>query len=134
MVNMYELSFIARATLSEDDLANLIEQTKKIIVDLEGEIAHGFANKKVYLAYPIKKQSQAMLCGFDFNLDKEKINVLESQIKKNENILRHLLFAKKIPKEKPITAKRPKVKIKTKPKAKVKIEELDKKLEEILQE
>lgn len=136
---MYELTFLASPNLSEEEITDLLDKVKNTIGDLEGEVVQTLPSKKIYLAYPIKKQGYGILCSLDFNLSTEKVRIVEHQIKENENVMRYLLFTKKIPKEKPKKIKKVitgigTAKAKVKPKEKIKIEELDKKLEELLQE
>jgi ribosomal protein S6 len=130
---MRELTFIANSNLSGEDLANLIKKTKEFIEKHEGYIVHDFSTKKIRLAYPIKKQAGGLLCSLDFELERGNISEFAKEIRENKNILRHIIINKELTKPKPPTLKPIKIQPKSK-QAKIKIEELDKKLEEILQE
>lgn len=130
---MHELTFIANPNLSEENLAGLIQKIKEFIEKHEGRIVQDFLTKKIRLAYPIKKQVGGLLCSVDFELERSNINEFAKEIKENKNILRHIVVNKEVVRPKPLTLKPAKIQPKSK-QAKIKIEELDKKLEEILQE
>lgn len=113
-----------------------------LIGELDGDIKKEVLSEKKKLAYPIKKQLYGYYVSVEFGLEKEKTAELEQQLKLDNNILRFLLVT-----QKEISARRLKTKIakpkkiapaeisKTEPKVeKVQIEELDKKLEELLKE
>ncbi|MBI4837157.1 MAG: 30S ribosomal protein S6 [Candidatus Portnoybacteria bacterium] len=129
---MHELTFIANLSLSENDQSSLIKKIKEFIESREGHIVRDFSARKLRLAYPIQKQTGGILCSVDFELRKDKIGELTQEVKTNKNILRHIIVNKKLVKPKPVVLEPTKIQPKTK-QTKIKIEELDKKLEEILQ-
>lgn len=133
---MYELTFITNSGLSEGDLHNLISDIKNAITSrLNGKIIKEFFTKKIALAYPIKKNRQGFLVSVDFDLEKDKIDTLKNIVRESPQILRHLLIIKKLAKAKTIKAKvaKPKTAKPKIPKEKIKTEDLDKRLEEILE-
>jgi ribosomal protein S6 len=80
------------------------------------------------LAYPIKKEEEAFLTTFEFEMESNKIEELEKLLKSAKGILRYLIIRKKKPQQKPTTPPE------EKSKKKVKISQLDEKLKEILGE
>jgi ribosomal protein S6 len=138
---MYELTFLVNPNVPDEELNELINQLRDYVSRSEGRMIKDFSTQKIQLAYPVKKLRQAFLVTADFEVPKDKIEPLKSHIKDIKNILRHLVITKhpiKIlpPKIKPI---RPKTTVTAEAKdaaskPKVKIEELDKKLEELLEE
>jgi ribosomal protein S6 len=132
---LYEATFLVNPNVTRDDLDYLLQQIKDTITRLDGKIIKDFSGKKIVLAYPIKKLKQAYLYTVAFDMEPAKINEVKYQLKETKAILRHLLITKRIAKPKPLVARMPKAKPKKiKPKEKIKIEELDKKLEELLEE
>lgn len=132
---LYEATFLVNPNVTRDDLDYLLQQIKDAITRLGGKIVKDFNGKKIVLAYPIKKLKQAYLYTVDFDMEPVKINEVKYQMKETKAILRHLLITKRVAKPKPLVARMLKVKPKkVKPKEKIKIEELDKKLEELLEE
>ena len=131
---MYELSFLVNPNVSEEELAEVIKQLKDAITRSGGQITKDFFHKKIHLAYPVKKLRQAFLVYVDFELERDKIESIKNQIKGIKNIIRHLIITKRPERiKRPSLRKAPKPKTKPRTKEKVKIEELDKKLEEILE-
>ena len=131
---MYELSFLVNPNVSEGELTEIIKQLKDAIVRSGGRIIKDFFYKRIYLAYPIKKIKQAFLVSVEFKAGRDKIESIKQQVKDIKSIIRHLVITKYPEKIKPVSVKAKRPKIKTKAKEKIKIEELDKKLEEILEE
>lgn len=142
----YQLTSIIPPLLDRAGLIELLQKIKKWILELGGSLK-GESIVKRNLGYPIKKYQQAFYARLTFTLAPKEIDRLQKQLKFEENILRYLIIGlkpkvaqfqfpdivqdkikpaefKKTPpqKEEPLI----------KPEPKVKLEELDKKLEEIL--
>ncbi|TSC53899.1 MAG: 30S ribosomal protein S6 [Parcubacteria group bacterium LiPW_39] len=141
---MYELTYILTPLLEKVDLGAAVEKVRGFINGLGGEAKKEEISEKKKLAYPIKKQLYGFYVVSKFQLEPEKIEELEKRLRLENDILRFLiLIQKEISlrqlKTKIIKPKRPALTpgetIKAEPKAaRVKIEELDKKLEELLKE
>lgn len=141
----YELIYILPSQLEGMDLENTKKEIEKTINRFGGSINFGKAEKR-NLAYPVNKKGQGIYLVSQVSILAEKIADLSKELKLNKQILRHLITQLEIPKaEKPKRAKKPiiskkklvieKVKpsvpmgIRTK---KGKLEEIDKKLEELI--
>lgn len=129
----YELSFLT-PILDSSQRDVLFKEIEKKIANLEGKIEDKFIEKK-FFAYPVKKHREGFLGQLNFSLEKSRLSELQQYLSKRKDVIRTLLEQKKIIREvsrvkedirKPVTRKIIK-------KDKVKIEELDKKLEEILE-
>ena len=136
---MYELTFLTDS-LSEKVDAETLAKVRGFINGLGGNVKKEIAWEKRKLAYPIKKHLSGFYVIFEFELESEKIEELQKQLRLDENILRSLIINKEGIKEerhrmRPV---KPKAFVPARPEEakgeKVKIEELDKKLEEILKE
>ena len=136
---MYELIFITDPLTEKID-AEAPAKVRRFINELGGQIRKEDIWEKRKLAYPIKKHLFGFYVIFEFEMEAEKLDELQKQLRLNDDVLRFLIINKEGIKE-----ERPKIrplKFKTAapvrpPEAKgekVKIEELDKKLEEILKE
>jgi small subunit ribosomal protein S6 len=132
----YELTYLISSELSEEEAKEF--QGKVIsLIQAEGGVLttrNSLLRKK--LAYPIKKQTQAYLAVLNFQLNPEGLTNLEKKLKLENQILRYLILTKKPLK---VVAKAPRVpslpeKPKVAPKKKVELKEIEKKLEEILDE
>lgn len=157
MLNHYELLYLVSGSFAEDELTPIKEKVLEYIKKYEGAITFddNFGKKK--LAYPVGKEHQGYYLITEFDLDGAKLKDLEKDIKLTNEILRHMVIKKKIqaqsaavkptlnmdiePKveEKVVKGKAekpemPKVEIKEEEeKDKLKLEDLDDKLDEILE-
>ncbi len=132
----YELSFLTPNLKSEEKEA-LLSWTEKQIQEMGGTIQETFNEKKKF-AYPVKRQKEGFLVIFSFSLEPNNIGKLKRKLQTNKNILREIIEKREVVekvkryKEKPIIETKYKTTKTVPKKKKVKIEELDKKLEEIL--
>ncbi len=134
---MYELTFLINPNISKEELEDILTQLKDRIARSGGQIIKDSFTQKIALAYPVKKLRQAYLVSLDFDVERDKIETIKTHLKDTKAVLRHLIITKHPVKIKPKKIKplKPKTIITAaQPKTKVKIEELDKKLEEILEE
>lgn len=154
----YELTFILSPDLGEEEISSFEHEIEKNIENLEGTLKKKGKLEKRSLSYPIKKFQSGYYLVVNFLFSPEKLEELYSALKHKKEILRYIItvvekpsLAKTIEDKKPkpvargsdLSGKIPKVeKIKKlteeKPspkkasKSKTKLEEIDKKLEEIL--
>lgn len=141
-MQLYELTYIINPLLEKIDTDAMTEKISGFIGGLGGEIKKEALSEKKKLAYPIKKQLYGYYVSVKFSLEKEKIEELEKQLKLGNDILRFLIVTQKEISARHLKTKIAKPKkiapagtIKAEPKVeKVQIEELDKKLEELLKE
>jgi len=137
-VKLYELTYLISPESSEDDLKTLQEEINSLIQNEGGILDEVAAPIKKDLAYPIKKQTSAYLTTLGFRLISEKLENIEKKIKAEDKILRYSVLIKPRVKEIPMRRKKLPKKVEifpkkiTKPKAELK--EIEKKLEEILEE
>lgn len=137
---MYELTYLIHP---QADYKNITEETKALVEKLECKVVEPtnspFSSAVKRLSYPIEHQTSTYYHTVRFENEGEAIAKLEKELKFNKNIVRYLVV--KIPKEalelkkatERVEPKKPSEPTKKSPeKDKVKIEELDKKLDEIL--
>lgn len=145
----YELAYLLNSGLKEEEILPWKENLKNVIIsELSGEFKKEINIKKRKLAYSVNKQIFAYFGSIYFTLSPDKIEVLEKKIKIDKNILRYLLLhidkrkqKELLRKEKDILEKifstdqnkKPEPIIEIPGKPKVGLEELDKKIEEILE-
>lgn len=149
----YELTLIFPPQLEGGDLERVKKEIEKTINQLEGTVVFKEKNTQP-LAYPINKQGQGIFIISQISISPEKISALSKELKLNSQVLRHLItqipISAKV--EKPRKAK-PKFKepvkrdkketptkvgvptaVGRKPEEeKVKLEEIDKKLDDIIE-
>ena len=154
MINHYELLYLIPANYTEEELGPIKEKISSLIKKFEGEISYedNFGKKK--LAYPIKNNHQGYYLISEFDLEGSKLKDLEKNIGLTNEVLRHIIVKKELQpagmrvvptlnmdeiKFEP-RPKTPETKVEPKPiidqekeKDKLKLEDLDEKLDEILE-
>jgi len=153
-IEHYELLYIVPITYTAEELKPIIEKVSSLIKEQDGKITKDGDLGKLKFAYPIKHQSHGYYQLFEFDLPKENLQKLNNALSLTNEILRFLIVKKKIKTEKEIKKekdlqdklakkkekeiekiKKEKKEAEEKPKKekdKVSLEELDKKLDEIL--
>lgn len=143
MINHYELLYIVSANYAEDELGLVKDKVKELIVKAGGEIKAEDNLGKKKLAYPIKKATQGGYLLYEFDLEGGALKKLNNDLKLSNEVLRHLITKKsaaakslvEITQEKVEAEKSKKteeIKGKEEKKEKIKLEDLDQKLDEIL--
>ncbi len=141
---MYELIILLSALLEKVD-EEAVAKVRNLIVSFGGNIKKEGVWEKRRLAYPVKKQTYGYYAVFEFGMEPEKNEELQKHLRLNNDILRFLILNKEgIKEEKARPARLSTTKTAIAPVTpkitedikgeKIKIEELDKKLEEILKE
>ncbi|MFH1714046.1 MAG: 30S ribosomal protein S6 [Candidatus Nealsonbacteria bacterium] len=138
----YELTFLISPDLPEEEAKGFQQKINSYIQEQEGLLINGNILLKRTLAYPISKISEAYLAVSVFQLNPEKLAEVEKKLKEENQIIRYLITVVK--KERKLPARRIKALVqkskvtvteRTEPQEKkVELNEIDKKLEEILNE
>ena len=148
---LYEIGYLLRENLKEEDVLSFLEKLRNAIVDKGGLITSEGENKKQTLAYSIKNEKTALFNWIKFSTKPESIKEIKEYLNKQTSLLRFIII--KTAKEEPLVIRKIKPpKIQTKkplglltPKTleekkidtettKIKEEEIDKKIEELLRE
>jgi len=148
MINHYELLYLVAANYTEEELVPIKDKVKDIIGKFEGEITLEDSLGKKKLAYPIKGTHQGYYLIFEFDLDGSNLKPLNNELKLTNELLRHVVVKKNKKMPTSDLSAHPQTKIETKPsmatlkkeerkktdeKDKIKLEDLDQRLDEILE-
>jgi small subunit ribosomal protein S6 len=148
-VRQYELICILEPHLEGADLDNFKQSFEKIVSDNKGKIIHFMDPEKRDLVYPINKQKQGIYLISHISLEPENIANISKELKTNKNVLRSLITVLETPSEPRFEKPRVKKPLKTKKTLsytntkiqenkpadkddKIKLEEIDKKLDELV--
>lgn len=154
---LYELTYFLSPELNESDILTCTGKIKKIIGEAGGNITAEVPIQKKQIGQPIKKFTFGYFGIFYFQIEPTGIEELKNNLKLEPKILRYMIIAKKpvsaakekpalktakkpksagapAPTEKPAAAPTAKIEKMESEKEKAQMEELDKKLEEILKE
>lgn len=145
----YELLYIIPAQYTDEEIDAVVEKIIKLIQENEGKIDLNEKLGKFRLSYPIKHSSQGSYVLTELDAPTSLVKKLNTELKLMPEILRYLIIAKKkksaekIAKEEAIkekilkkqieAAKKEKEEEAPPAKGKVSLEELDKKIDEILE-
>ena len=125
----YELTYLIIPSFTTEEAGVFHEGIKKIISKNGGLLGSEQIPTRKTLAYPIKKSTEGYLSSIDFNAIEENAKKVGEEVKKEKNILRHILigkqFGKKIDEE-------PRRKRRSLKPEKAKLQEIDEKLDDIL--
>lgn len=156
MTEHYEILYILPVSLTPEETTPFVEKVASLIKEQNGEITKDENLGKQKLAYPLKTLSHGYYFLYEFDLPKENLIKLNRSLHLTPEIVRFLIVKKHVKTEKEITAekqlqeklakrkeqeidkmKAEKEDVKEKPakdkgKEKISLEDLDKKLDEIL--
>ncbi len=93
MIKQYETVFIATPVLSEAQMKEAVAKYTGLIKDNGGEIVYEEDWGLRQLAYPIQKKTTGFYYLIEFKADTQFIDVLETQYRRDEKIIRFLTFA-----------------------------------------
>lgn len=121
----YQLTYLISPELKKEEIEKVEKKIASFLKEESGILDKSDSPLMRSLFYPIKKFRKAFLGSCYFFLEPEKLNSLEKKLKAETNILRYLLTSEKPPKKIPSFKKIEKPK-------KVELEDLEKKLKEVL--
>ena len=138
----YELTYIISSAQKSEDAQNLTKEVEAFIQEKGGVIVKSEKTVPQSLAFPIKKQSSGYFAILEFQIEEKEIKGIKEKLGKEVNVLRSSLVVK-MP-AKPVKKRRTRKPITENPVYKetskkekveeVKIEDIDKKLDEMLSE
>jgi small subunit ribosomal protein S6 len=87
----YELTFIVRPDLSDDNVTNAVNQVQQVVTDQGNELQRVDHWGRRRLAYPINDHREGHYILLEVSLDPDTIDEIERSLKLNDAILRYLL-------------------------------------------
>jgi len=138
---MYELTYIISLLSADTNTASVAEKVRAQIKELGGEAKKEYISEKKKLAFQIKKQGSGFYATVVFEMEPERVDELNTFMRSNNDVLRHMIINQAELRTEKVSKKPAKAKSaasettigeSTAKTGKVKIEELDKKLEELL--
>ncbi len=130
----YELTYLVPLELDDADLKKIQQEIESLVAENKGEILISQIDPaRRELGDEIGGTKNARMSTIVFNLNPTEISKLEKFVKEEKKILRHILIFK--PEIKPDKKREePKLESEKKSSEKVELKEIDKKIEEILNE
>ncbi len=95
-MNLYEITYLITPELTEEEAIAFNEKIAEKIKGFGATLHKAENPKKRFLAYKINNQfEEAYLACIDLEVSIEKIRQIESKLKEEKEIIRHLLVSKK---------------------------------------
>ena len=91
-MRIYEIMFIVRPDVPEEDLDKLIAQFDGIVTSTGGKVQKAEKWGRRRLAYPIRRYHEGIYHLGRFTLGPEQETDLDRQLRLSEQILRHLIL------------------------------------------
>ena len=145
MIKKYELTYLISPDLSGEEAKALSQKVSGFIAK-QGKLEKTEDPLKKKLAYPVKDKTDAFLSLIVFSLEPNQLSALESNLKSDPQIIRHIIIIKKEEKKiskrklEKVLSPKPEKFFEAKEKApitetkKVELKEIDQKIEEILKD
>lgn len=89
-MNKYEIMFIVRSDMEEQEIKKVAENMKKVLTDKKAKIVEETEMGQKELAYEINKMKTGYYFLYVVEADTEAILEFERVSRINENVLRHL--------------------------------------------
>jgi len=89
----YETVFILTPVLSETQIKDAVDKFRKILTDNGAELVHEYNMGLRKLAYPIAHKNTGFYQVFEFSAPTNVVEVLETEYRRDERILRFLSTA-----------------------------------------
>jgi small subunit ribosomal protein S6 len=90
-VRDYELMYIVRPTVAEDQVGGVTDRVGNMITGLGGEVAEVNPWGKRRLAYPIEDHEDGYYVVSQIRMAPNRTRELESQLRITDDVIRHIL-------------------------------------------
>lgn len=93
-MKQYELLYVIPATHAETELQPVLDGVTKELTKLEAKITRNDMVGKVKLAYPIAKVRHGYYVVVDMEIEPSKLSVLDKALRHHSDVIRHQLAVK----------------------------------------
>ena len=91
-MNKYEIMFIVKADLSEDEEKATVKSFEKVLTDMGAKIVNSKDLSQKKLAYEIKKQVRGYYHLLNVECDSKAVKEFDRKALIDEKIIRHLII------------------------------------------
>lgn len=91
-MNKYEIMFIVKADIAEEEVANVVKSFESIITDMGGKILNSKDLGQKKLAYEIEKQVRGYYHLLNVECESKAVKEFDRKALIEERILRHLII------------------------------------------
>ena len=91
-MNKYEIMFIVKADIAEEDVANVVKSFESIITDMGGKILNSKDLGQKKLAYEIEKQVRGYYHLLNVECESKAVKEFDRRALIDEKVIRHLII------------------------------------------
>ena len=91
-MNKYEIMFIVKADLSEEEVGSTVKSFEKVLTDMGAKIINSKDLGQKKLAYEIKKQVRGYYHLLNVECDSKAVKEFDRKALIDEKIIRHLII------------------------------------------
>ena len=91
-MNKYEIMFIVKADIAEEEVANVVKSFEKVLTDIGGKILSSKDLGQKKLAYEIEKQVRGYYHLLNVECESKAVKEFDRKALIDERILRHLII------------------------------------------
>ena len=91
-MNKYEIMFIVKADIAEEEVANVVKSFESIITDMGGKILNSKDLGQKKLAYEIEKQVRGYYHLLNVECESKAVKEFDRKALIDERIVRHLII------------------------------------------
>lgn len=91
-MNKYEIMFIVKADIAEEEVANVVKSFESIITDMGGKILNSKDLGQKKLVYEIEKQVRGYYHLLNVECESKAVKEFDRKALIDERILRHLII------------------------------------------
>jgi len=102
----YELLYIIKESYPDNEIPSVHERVRALIQKVGGALTKEEPLGRKRLAYPIKRQQHGFYYLTELNIEEKETPTLDRQLRLHEDILRHILLRKKVKTEEALEKER----------------------------
>ena len=91
-MNKYEIMFIVKADIAEEEVANVVKSFESIITDMGGKILNSKDLGQKKLAYEIEKQVRGYYHLLNVECESKAVKEFDRRALIDEKVIRHLII------------------------------------------
>ena len=91
-MNKYEIMFIVKADIAEEEVVNVVKSFEKVLTDMDAKILNSKDLGQKKLAYEIKKQVRGYYHLLNVECDSKAVKEFDRKALIDERVLRHLII------------------------------------------
>ena len=95
-MNKYEIMFIVRADITEDEVKSTVKSFEKVLTDMGAKINNSKDLGQKKLAYEIKKQVRGFYHLLNVECDSKAVKEFDRKALIDEKIIRHLIIREEV--------------------------------------